>query len=183
MTAWVRGTLVGVALGLAVVFGIALLLNPYEKVRPDYLAVLGASPDAGFPGGVPWAGLAACGRDEPLGPDGPRVPRRMETHTKLGLPPCSFKLLTGRPCPSCGLTTSFALLIRGDVVNSLRANAAGTVLALFLLALIPWSLTSAFRQRPLFVASMERALTRVIVGFLALLLLRWGIVLAAAWLR
>ena len=51
----------------------------------------------------------------------------METHRQLGLPPCTFKEMTGLPCPSCGMTSSFALLVRGDVMNSLRANAVGTL--------------------------------------------------------
>src|SRR5437016_1117396 len=41
--------------------------------------------------------------------------RRQETHRGLGLPPCTFYEQTRLPCPSCGMTTSFALLIRGDV--------------------------------------------------------------------
>lgn len=173
----------GIAAGLVLVFLVALLLNPYEQVRPDYLAVLAAPADAGFPGSVPWTGLALSGQPESSSIDGLRVPRQNETHTKLGLPPCSFKLLTRVPCPSCGLTTSFALLVRGDLKNSLRANAAGTVLALFCLALIPWSLASALWQRPLFIVSIERALIRIVVGFLALLLLRWAVVLALLWLN
>src|SRR3954467_9307382 len=56
-------------------------------------------------------------------------PLREETHRQLGLPECHFKRLTGLPCPSCGMTTSFALLVRGDFANSLRANFAGTLLA------------------------------------------------------
>jgi len=104
-------------------------------------------------------------------------PRMMETHMQLGLPPCNFKLLTGLPCPSCGMTTSFALLVRGDWWNSLRANAVGTLLALFCLAFIPWSLYCAVRGRSLFVVSMERATTWTVIIFLALLLVRWAIVL------
>ena len=68
---------------------------------------------------------------------------QMETHRQLGLPPCTFYVLTGGlPCPSCGMTTSFALLMHGDVWNSLQANAAGTLLALLGLAFIPWSLAT-----------------------------------------
>jgi hypothetical protein len=102
---------------------------------------------------------------------------RMETHTQLGLPPCTFKELTGLPCPSCGMTTSFALLVRGDVWHSLQANSVGTVLALFCLALIPWSLVCAIWGRPWFVVSLERALTRVVIGFLILMMVRWLVIL------
>src|SRR4051794_21838193 len=64
---------------------------------------------------------------DPYEADG--TPRKMATHTKLGLPPCNFVAMWGKPCPSCGMTTSFALLVRGDVSSSLRANWAGTTLA------------------------------------------------------
>jgi hypothetical protein len=108
-------------------------------------------------------------------------PRRLETHRQLHLPPCTFRLVTGGlPCPSCGMTTSFALLVRGDLPNSLRANAAGTALALFGLALIPWCVASFIRGRPLFVASLERALAATLLGFLALMLLRWVVVVGGA---
>jgi hypothetical protein len=108
-------------------------------------------------------------------------PRRMETHRQLGMPPCTFYTMTGLPCPSCGMTTSFALLVHGDVINSLRANAVGTLLALFWLALIPWGLVSACRGRLVYVRSLERALTRALIVFMTLLLLRWALVLAWNW--
>ena len=132
--AWVRGTLVGLALGMAVVFVIAASLNPYNA-------------------------------------DGSA--RRMETHRQLGLPPCKFKEKTGLPCPSCGMTTSFALLVRGDVVHSLRANAAGTLLALFCLGFIPWALVSVARRRMLFIRSLERAMLVCVLGLMSLMLMRW----------
>jgi hypothetical protein len=115
----------------------------------------------------------------PYGEDG--APLRMETHRQLGLPPCTFYDITGLPCPSCGMTTSFALLVRGDVANSLRANAVGTLLALFCLALIPWSLASVACKRSLFVRSLERALTVVVLLLLGAMMLRWAIVLGLAW--
>jgi hypothetical protein len=142
LSAWTRGGLVAIALGLVVVFAIAIWLDPYD----------------------------AQGQ-----------PRRMETHRQLGMPPCTFYTLTGLPCPSCGMTTSFALLVRGDVINSLRANAVGTLLALFWLALIPWSLVTALRGRLVWIRSLERALTRTLIVFMTLLLLRWAVVLAWNW--
>lgn len=109
-------------------------------------------------------------------------PLTMATHRQLGLPPCTFYFTTGFPCPACGMTTSFALLMRGDLRNSLRANAVGTLLAGFCLLLIPWSLASLVCGRTLFVRSIERTLTFVMLAFLSMLLLRWMIVLGMAWL-
>ena len=109
---------------------------------------------------------------------------QMETHRQLGLPPCTFFTLTGGlPCPSCGMTTSFALFMHGDLWNSLRANAVGTVLAAFCLALVPWSLVCAVRGRTYFVVSLERALTKIVLVFLTLMLVRWGVVLLMIWLK
>lgn len=139
---WVRGSLLGIALGLVGVFALAAWLNPYDD-------------------------------------DG--QPRRMETHRQIGLPPCNFYRLTKLPCPSCGMTTSFALLVRGDLGNSLRANAVGTLLAVCWLILIPWSLACALAGRPLLIRSLERALTLAVIVFLVLLLARWAVVLALSW--
>jgi hypothetical protein len=103
--------------------------------------------------------------------------RRMETHRQLGLPPCTFYDKTGLPCPSCGMTTSFALLIRGDVWNSLKANWAGTFLGLGCLIFIPWSVASVWVGRTLFVRSVEKIITILFLLLLGGMLLRWGLVL------
>ena len=115
----------------------------------------------------------------PYHPDG--TPLRLETHRQLGLPPCTFYEVTGLPCPSCGMTTSFALLMHGDLGNSLRANAVGTLLAVFCLAFIPWGLASAARKQPLFIRSLERAFMICVMCLLGLMLLRWVIVVALAY--
>jgi Protein of unknown function (DUF2752) len=111
----------------------------------------------------------------PYGPDGKS--RGMGTHTQLGLPECNFMRLTSLPCPSCGMTTSFALLMHGDLAASLRANAVGTLLALFLLGMIPWSLVGAVRGRWLWVQTLEPWLLRAVIVFTSLALLRWTILL------
>lgn len=53
------------------------------------------------------------------------------THTQLGLPPCGFLVVTGLPCPGCGLTTCFSYMVRGDVVGAATANPFGVMLWLF----------------------------------------------------
>jgi hypothetical protein len=137
LSLWVRGVLVGLALGLGIVFAIALWLDPYDA-------------------------------------DG--LPLKMEAHRQLGLPPCTFFAVTGLPCPSCGMTTSFALLMHGDPWNSLKANAVGTLLAVVCLLFIPWSLACVFCKRTVFIRSIEKTVTVLVLAFLGLMLLRWGIV-------
>lgn len=101
------------------------------------------------------------------------------THQQLGLPPCTFVVATGGlPCPSCGMSTSFALLIRGDLWNSIQANFVGTMLALVCLAYVPWAFYCAIRGRSLWITSMEQVLVRLIVVFMVLTLLRWLVVVA-----
>jgi len=111
----------------------------------------------------------------PYADDG--TPLRMASHQTLGLPPCNFQLMFHLPCPSCGMTTSFALLVRGDVVNSLRANWVGTALALFCILVIPWCLVSAVRGRYLFVRRLDSVLPLLVGVFTVTMLLRWGVVL------
>lgn len=104
-------------------------------------------------------------------------PLTMGAHQRLGMPPCEFVVIFKKPCPSCGLTTSFSLLMHGDLVGSMRANSVGTAMALFGLALIPWSLLIALRGRYVWVRSIERASLWAAGVFFCLLLIRWAIVI------
>ena len=104
-----------------------------------------------------------------------------DTHRQLGLPPCTFKLYTGLPCPSCGMTSSFCLLVRGDLWNALRANAVGAGLALVGLAMLPWCLVSAWRARWLWFRRIEPVLIRLTILFMIAMFGRWGIVLLLTW--
>lgn len=69
------------------------------------------------------------------------------THQRLGLPPCTFLFLFGIPCPSCGMTTSFAHFVRGEFVPSLQANWVGTILATTCALMIPWATISVVLGR------------------------------------
>lgn len=65
------------------------------------------------------------------------------THEELGLPPCPSALLFSRPCPGCGLTTSWTALIHGDIAFAFHAHPLGPLMYLLftataLLALRGW---------------------------------------------
>src|SRR5690349_11305293 len=49
---------------------------------------------------------------------------------------CPFRLLTGLPCPGCGLTRSWVYLAHGQWRDSFLVNPFGIVLAALLVALI-----------------------------------------------
>lgn len=112
----------------------------------------------------------------PYGSDG--KPLRMGTHQQLGFPPCNFVILTGKPCPSCGMTTSFSLFVRGDLVNSMQANPVGLLLAGFLVLLLPWGVASLWNGRSLYIRSIQIAGLVVLGFFVGLSMLRWGILMA-----
>ncbi|MBS1715355.1 MAG: DUF2752 domain-containing protein [Armatimonadetes bacterium] len=50
------------------------------------------------------------------------------THTQLGLPPCPSVFLFHRPCPGCGLTTSWTATVHGDLPTAFQAHPLGPVL-------------------------------------------------------
>jgi hypothetical protein len=74
-------------------------------------------------------------------------PRGFGTHQKLGLPPCTIRAVFGIPCPSCGMTTSFANITKMRWRDAARANLTGLLLALFCAAFAPWCWLSAFYGR------------------------------------
>jgi hypothetical protein len=45
--------------------------------------------------------------------------------------PCLHETLTGIPCPSCGLSHAFSLIVRGRLDEALRWNTASTGVFLF----------------------------------------------------
>jgi len=60
------------------------------------------------------------------------------THTQLGLPSCGWVAAFGRPCPTCGMTTSVTHAAHGDLLSAAAAQPAGASLAL-LAAIAFWA--------------------------------------------
>lgn len=50
------------------------------------------------------------------------------THEQLGLPACGWVAMFDRPCPTCGMTTSFAHAASGDFARSWAAHPLAAVL-------------------------------------------------------
>jgi hypothetical protein len=117
---------------------------------------------------------------KPYDADG--VPLRMASHTQLGLPPCNFVAWFGRPCPTCGMTTSFALLMHGDVLASLRANPGGTLFALGLMLFAPWSFWASVQGRWPLRRWVEAYMIWGLVATIVVVAGRWIVVIGVPWL-
>lgn len=69
-----------------------------------------------------WVGVTAVGLYLSPDPDG------HGTHTQLGLAPCPSVVMFGKPCPGCGLTTSFTATIHGHFTQAFAAHPMGPIL-------------------------------------------------------
>ena len=83
-----------------------------------------------------WAAVAVAGCLGFLG-----IARALEpeargygTHRALGISPCSVPLVTGYPCPTCGMTTAFAHAVRGEWIRAFNAQPAGWALCVAVMA-------------------------------------------------
>ena len=95
------------------------------------------------------------------------------THRQLGLPPCTFVMFFDQPCPSCGMTTSWAHVVRGQIVSALRANVGGALLAALAIVATPWSLISAGRGRWAWGPPRERTVVTVATVLVLVTIVDW----------
>jgi hypothetical protein len=100
-------------------------------------------------------------------------PDGLGTHRALGIPPCMFLTWFELPCPTCGMTTAFAHLARGQVLASVRAHPLG--LPLFALtALTPvLALRHAFRGDSLATVVERHRLDHISLGLALVLVATW----------
>lgn len=95
------------------------------------------------------------------------------THTQLGLPPCGFLVYTGYPCPGCGLTTSFANMIRLDVAGAFMANPFGILLFLCTAAMVPVALAGIVRRMPVIDTLDRLHAEKIAIGLSVVSILVW----------
>jgi len=97
------------------------------------------------------------------------------THQRLGLPPCSFRVVSGQRCPVCGMTTSWAHLVRGELIEALRANVGGTLLGMVAMVAVPWLLLSAARGRWLGWTPNSAAAAWIATSIMLVTLIDWSV--------
>ncbi len=103
------------------------------------------------------------------------------THQQLGLPPCTFRALFRRPCPSCGATTAWASFVRGDLSGAVRAHASATLAAALAVGAAGWLLLSALAGRWLVRPPNETGTAVAVSVVLATAVLEWLVRLTIAW--
>lgn len=106
-------------------------------------------------------------------------PTGVGTHTQLGLPPDPILEATGVPMPGCGMTTSFAWFVRGNLLASMYVEPMGTLLAAATTAAVPLGLFVAITGRPVHrkLAPLVRIRTLVVAGVLAALSWGWKMII------
>jgi len=72
----------------------------------------------------------------------------LATHTAMGFDECQFLKRSNLPCPSCGMTTSFAWYARGNALASLYVQPMGFALALLATVCVWAGAYIAFTGKP-----------------------------------
>jgi hypothetical protein len=107
------------------------------------------------------------------------------THEALGLPPCSWPSRFGLPCPSCGMTTSFAHAAKGNLLASFAAQPMGCILAILtgmVLVGSLWTLATGRTVWPVY-ERLWNARGLWLLGLAALLAWGYKIALMRGWME
>ena len=96
--------------------------------------------------------------------------------TGRSFPPCTFRLLTGCPCPTCGATRSTLKLLAGDLGGAVALNPLYVAAVAFLALYNAYAATVLFGRLPrLRIAYLPHGWgKRIRWGLVALVALNWG---------
>ena len=96
-----------------------------------------------------------------------------DTHTQLGLSPCSWPGSMGIPCPTCGATTAACHLVHLNPVRAVITQPFGAAVALLGLAAASVAAFCLARRRSFLDVYAQLPIARLVVGMVLLLLLSW----------
>ena len=74
-------------------------------------------------------------------------PHGFGTHRQLGLSSCTFMTLMNYPCPMCGMTTSFALMSRFQILRALETQPFGVFLYFINLGIMILAVMSLLKKK------------------------------------
>ncbi len=100
--------------------------------------------------------------------------RGVGSHTRLGLPPCGWLAMFGKPCITCGYTTTFAWTAKGAFGTAIRNQPAAFVVCIGTAAAFWLSALAAVTG-----ARMDRVVTAVFRPWVLWIL---GAVVVAGWM-
>jgi len=80
---------------------------------------------------------------------------------------CPFKMLTGFPCPGCGLTKSLVFLYQGDFQKSIHYHLFGPAFAFFCIAAVALLTTEIITKKEF----LNKYIYNIRVGYMAAVIL------------
>ena len=84
---------------------------------------------------------------------------------------CIIKNATGFPCPSCGTTRAVALLLKGQLIESVLVNPFGILVAIIMTIFPIWVLMDVVLKKDTFFHSYKRTEVIISTKWLALFLI------------
>lgn len=108
-------------------------------------------------------------------------PEGLGTHQQLGLPRCTVVEWFGIRCPSCGMTTSWAHMMRGHIVAAMQTNAGGALLALAAAVCGPWLVGCGLFGRWLVGPPREGLTLALGLTIIVVTLTQWTLRVALGW--
>jgi len=95
---------------------------------------------------------------------------------QISAPECPSRMVTGVPCPICGITTSSMLYFDGDFKGSFEAHPLGPIFATLMILSIPYNLWILIsREKKETVGNEERLLKnrKITISILMIVLAAW----------
>ena len=101
-------------------------------------------------------------------------PRGHGTHEAFGMEACSWPVVYGAPCPTCGCTTAACLLVHGRIVDAFVTQPFGAAFAALGLLAGAHAMLCLLRGRSFADVIVRWPFWRVVGGGALLLLASWG---------
>lgn len=87
---------------------------------------------------------------------------------------CLFKIITGVPCPGCGMGRATICLSKGDIIKSLHYNILAIPFNIFIIIIIIWLLYDIFSSKNSLYNFIKKPLKKHIkIIIFVLLIINW----------